>query len=101
MDSEISLPSFLKLHSSGVTLSLYIQPGASSSMISGLHGDRLKIKIKAPPVDGEANKELIRFLGDFFSLSSKKVHLLQGETSRQKVVLLETTPPEILKLLKL
>ena len=45
----------------GVLLRIQAQPKASRSEVSGVHGDRLKIRIAAPPVDGEANEELIRF----------------------------------------
>lgn len=93
------MTTWLKVHPKGCTLSLYIQPGASRSELSGLHGDRLKVKIKAPPVDGEANACLIEFFAEVLKIPKKKVHLIQGESSRQKVLLVELTPEEILILL--
>lgn len=87
--------SWIKEHSKGSTLSLYIQPGASKSEISGEHGGRLKIKIKARPVDGEANENLIEFLAEVLKISKAKIHLISGESSRQKVILVELSPNEV------
>ena len=80
---------WLKVHPKGCTLSLYIQPGASRSEISCLHGDRLKVKIKAPPVDGEANTALIEFMAETLGIAKRNVHLIHGETSRSKTLLVE------------
>lgn len=88
---------WLKKHDKGTLLNLYIQPGASKSEISGEHGDRLKVKIKAPPREGEANEALIEFLADILSISKSKVHLIRGETSRQKDLLIEVSMAEIEK----
>lgn len=95
------MTSWLKVHPKGCTLSLYIQPGASRSEISGLHGDRLKVKIKAPPVDGEANEALIEFIAETLKLPKRDVHLIQGETSRQKTVLVETTEEKVRSILQI
>lgn len=80
---------WLSEHPKGTLLLLYIQPGASRTEICGEHDGRLKIKIKAPPRDGEANAALKEFLSDFFKISKSRVHLVQGESSRQKTVLVE------------
>ncbi len=77
----------------GVTVRLHIQPKASRSEISGEHGEgdsvRLKIRIAAPPVDGEANEELVRFLKKVTKIPTSRIHLLRGETSKSKDVLFE------------
>ncbi len=65
-------------------IKIYVQPNASRSEIVGLHGDALKIKIKAPPVDGEANQELIRFLSELLKIPQKKISLKHGQTGRNK-----------------
>ncbi len=95
----VPVASWLRAHSLGATLSLYVRPGASTTSITGLHGDRLKIKIKAPPREGEANAELIRFLSQVLGIPVKQVHLLQGESSRQKTILAELSVEEILILM--
>ena len=89
---------WLKKHAKGSLLQLYIQPGASSNVVVGMHGERLKVKIKAPPVDGEANAELVKYIGEFLGIAKSKVHLLKGESSRQKDILVELSPEEIISL---
>lgn len=93
------MKAWLKPHPKGSILSLHIQPGAKKSELVGEHGERLKVKIKAPPQDGEANLCLIQFLADLLKLPKAKVHLISGESSRQKLVLVELSPEEILILL--
>lgn len=87
---------WLKLHPKGVTIALHIQPGAKKTELVGEHGERLKIKIKAPPVEGEANICLIEFLAGYFKVPRSRVHLLSGESSRQKLVLVELPMAEVL-----
>jgi uncharacterized protein (TIGR00251 family) len=93
------MENWLKTHEKGTVLKLYIAPGASKDELSGIHGDRLKIKIKAPPRDGEANEGLIKFLSDLLKIPKKKIFLIQGESSRQKDVLVELSAQEIISIL--
>lgn len=67
-------------------LRLAIQPGARKSEIIGIHGDCLKMKIAAPPVDGTANEALLVFLAERLHLKRKQVQLHSGKTSRRKVI---------------
>ncbi len=69
-----------------VVLSLHIQPGAKKTEIAGLHGEALKIRLAAPPVDGKANAALIAFLARACGVPKAAVELLSGETSRTKRV---------------
>ena len=71
----------------GVEISVRAQPRASRSEVVGLHGDRLKIRIAAPPVDGAANTELIKLLAKALGVSRSALHMVRGEGSRSKVVL--------------
>ncbi len=61
-----------------------IQPRARRDELTGVSGDRLRIRITAPPVDGKANTHLVRFLAKLFGVSKSMVTLLHGETSRDK-----------------
>jgi len=69
-----------------ITLTLHIQPGAKKTEFAGLHGDALKIRLAAPPVDGKANEALVRFLADVLDLPKSAVTLKSGQTSRRKVL---------------
>ena len=72
----------------GTVLTLRLIPRAAKNAIQGEHGDALKIRLCAPPVDGAANAALIEFLSDTLSLPRARIRLLSGHTSRTKRVLL-------------
>ena len=82
----------------GAVLNLRIVPRAAKNAIQGEHGDALKIRLCAPPVDGAANSALVEFLSDAFSLPRARVQLLSGATSRNKRVLLAGVPAAQVKL---
>jgi uncharacterized protein (TIGR00251 family) len=67
-------------------LQLQVQPGASRDEVVGLHGERLRVRITAPPVDGKANRHLIDWLASLFDVPRSNVTLLRGETGRGKTV---------------
>jgi uncharacterized protein (TIGR00251 family) len=69
-----------------VVLTLHIQPGAKRTESAGLHGDALKIRLAAPPVDGKANEALIAFLAKTLGVPKSHVELVSGQTSRAKRV---------------
>lgn len=69
-----------------LTLTLHIQPGAKKTEFAGLHGDALKIRLAAPPVDGKANEALLRFVADQLGLAKSAVNLKSGQTSRRKIL---------------
>lgn len=69
-----------------VRFSVHVQPRASRTEVVGVHGEALKVRIAAPPVDGAANDELVRFLSKTFAVSRRDVRILAGESSRLKLV---------------
>ena len=69
-----------------ITLTLHVQPGAKRSEIAGLHGEALKIRLAAPPVEGRANEALLKFIAGLFGVPLRQVELRQGGQSRHKVV---------------
>ena len=75
----------------GITLTLHVQPGAKRSEIVGLHGDALKLKLAAPPVEGKANDALLRFIAEQFHVALRDVELKQGAQSRHKVVFIKNS----------
>ena len=79
----------LKQQGKEVILLLHIQPNASKTEIVGLHNGALKIRIKAPPVDGKANIEIIEFIATIFAVPKRSVEIIGGSSSRQKRVLIQ------------
>ncbi|MCP1621957.1 DUF167 domain-containing protein [Pseudomonas nitroreducens] len=67
-------------------LDCHLQPKASRDEFAGLHGERLKIRLTAPPVEGKANAHLLAFLGKAFGVAKSAVKLESGELNRQKRV---------------
>ena len=76
------------------TLTLHIQPGAKKSEFAGLHGDALKVRLAAPPVDGKANEALLRFMAEELGIPKSAVNLKSGQTSRRKVLEVAGTTAE-------
>jgi len=67
-----------------VTFRIKAVPNSSKNVVSGILDDALKLKIKAPAVEGAANKELVKFLSKLFKVSKSEVVFVGGETSKQK-----------------
>ncbi len=70
----------------GVELSIWAQPRASRTRVVGLYGEQLRVALAAPPVDGEANAELLRFLAKALGVPARQLELVRGDTSRSKAV---------------
>jgi uncharacterized protein (TIGR00251 family) len=88
-------PAWRRVEGTGaaLVLALHVQPGAKRTAVAGVHGEgadaRLKVRLAAPPVDGKANAELLRWLAAEFGVPLRAVTLLRGEASRQKMVRIE------------
>ncbi len=92
---------FLKRTKDGTLIMLHVQPRASRDKISGIHGDRLKILVQAPPVDSKANKACQGLLSKRLKIPKSRLVLKTGASSRQKSFLvLGLRPEEILSKLK-
>jgi len=72
--------------SDALVLDLHVQPGAKRTEAAGRHGGRVKIRLAAPPVDGAANDELVRFVAEAFRVPKRNVEIVSGAASRQKRV---------------
>ena len=83
--NQAALP-WLRTAGDDVVLSLHIQPGAKKTEVVGLHGEALKVRLCAPPVDGKANDCLIAFLAERLGVPKARVVLEAGQTSRAKRV---------------
>jgi uncharacterized protein (TIGR00251 family) len=81
-----------------LTLTLHIHPGAKRTEASGVHGDALKAKLAAPPIEGRANATLLQFIAGIFDVPLRQVTLKKGIKSRRKVFEIQQSivKPEIL-----
>jgi uncharacterized protein (TIGR00251 family) len=78
----------IKNHPEGLILKIQVQPRSSKNAVAGLHGDALKIKLTAPPVEGEANKMCVAFLAKCLGLPKSALEIVSGHTARTKHVLI-------------
>jgi uncharacterized protein (TIGR00251 family) len=69
-----------------VRLAVHVQPRARSTVIAGMHGDALKIRLTAPPVGGAANEALLDLLSDVIGVARSNLRIVSGGTSRNKTV---------------
>lgn len=76
------------LSSNGIKVNLHVAPGASRSEFSGTLGNRLKLRLCAKAVDGQANRALCEFLADHFDVPKSSVSIERGIASREKTVLI-------------
>lgn len=82
-------------------LDLMVQPGARKTEWVGVHGDAIRVRLAAPPVDGKANQALLKFLADAFDVPLRQVELKSGDTSRRKRVIISgsaLTPESVIPL---
>jgi len=82
----VAEPGWLRRTALGWTLAVRVQPGAKRSEVAGLHGERLKIRIAAPALDGRANDALVAFLAGELGVARGRVAVARGERSRDKLV---------------
>ncbi|MCR4441150.1 MAG: DUF167 domain-containing protein [Peptococcaceae bacterium] len=71
---------------SGVLFSIKVQPRAARNEIGGLQGQDLKIRLTAPPTEGEANEACIRFIAEWLDVPKNAVRIIAGHTSRHKII---------------
>jgi len=70
----------------GVIITVHAVPRAAKDAVQGLHGDALKIRLHAPPVDGKANEALISFLSKMLNIPKSNITLKSGTNQRRKIV---------------
>lgn len=81
-------------HDDGATVALRVVPRAPRTEITGRHGDALRLKVHAAPVEGAANAEVLAHIAACCKVRTRDVELLSGERSRQKVVLVRGLDPD-------
>ena len=96
----MSEPAWARRVPEGWLLRLHVQPGAKVTSVSGLHGDALKMKVNAPPLEGRANAALEAWLAKALGVPKRDVEVLRGESSRDKQVLVRAPAADPGSLLK-
>ena len=87
-------PSPIEQVSDGVRLRLLVQPRASVSEVTGLHDGRIRIRLAAPPVEGEANRALLQLLAKLLKVPLTALTLTKGSGGRRKEVIVSGIPSE-------
>jgi uncharacterized protein (TIGR00251 family) len=85
-------PTWLAEGSAGLELSVHVRPGAARSAVVGLHGDALCVRVAARPVDGAANRELLRVLAEALGVPRSALALRRGARGRDKRVQVAGVP---------
>jgi uncharacterized protein len=63
-----------------------VHPRSSAELLAILPDGSLDIRLKAPPIEGRANENLIKYLSDYFHIRKSAIKIEQGEKSRKKVI---------------
>ena len=73
-------------HVTSGRIKVYVQPRASKSEVVGMHGEAVRIRLTAPPVDDAANDALIAFVAERLGIAKRCVRIVAGRSSRQKLI---------------
>ncbi|HEX6726527.1 MAG TPA: DUF167 domain-containing protein [Nitrospira sp.] len=91
-----SLPVIVRDSERGALLTVHVQPGSSRTECVGIHGDAIKIRLAARPINGGANAELIRFIADRCVVSRANVHIHAGTEARRKRLCVKGVSAQVL-----
>lgn len=80
---------WLKDCDEGATIAVRVSPNAPRDAVDTATGNFLKIRLAAPPVEGRANKALVKFLGKILKVAPSRVHIIRGQSAREKLLLVE------------
>lgn len=83
----------------GWEILVHAQPGASRTSVDGLHGDAVKLRVKAPPVEGKANAAIITFVAETLGVARRVVEITAGASSRRKRLLVRAPEADPSRLL--
>ena len=79
-------------HPEGLLIDVQVQPKSSLNTVVGVHGEALKVKLNAPPVEGKANKALIQLMAKCLGCPKSDLDIIAGQTSRKKRLLVRIDP---------
>jgi uncharacterized protein (TIGR00251 family) len=77
---------YIEERENGAILRVKVTPGSSRNALAQLTEDRLTVKLTSPPVDGKANKQLIKFLSKKLGVSASSISIMRGVSSREKIL---------------
>ncbi len=72
--------------SGGVRFAVRVQPRASRSGVDGVHGDAVRVRVTAPPVEGAANEAVVEVIAEWLGVPRRTVTIIAGASGRSKVV---------------
>jgi uncharacterized protein (TIGR00251 family) len=87
-----AFPPWIHPNGDDIILDVIVAPRATRSRVMGLHDNRLKIQLAAPPADGKANDALVRFLADALDIAKAQIEIVGGPASRRKTVRIVGVP---------
>ena len=70
----------------GVRFAIHVQPRSRRPGIDGVHGDALRVRVQAPPVEGAANEAVVAVIAAALGVPARAVHIAAGQSGRQKIV---------------
>lgn len=101
LDARLKVRSFnvlsdpvLRILDGALALRVHVQTGASRTAFAGMHGERLKVRLQARPVEGAANEALRRFVAGAAGQSKSRVSVVRGQSARDKELRIESEAPE-------
>ena len=95
--TDESITPWLQITGKGdLQVTVHVQPGAKTTSCAGVHGDALKVRLHAPPVDGKANQALITWLSKTLGCPQSTIELIRGQTSRRKTLNISTNQADAL-----
>ena len=80
---------FYEWQDKDLLLKFHVQTRAKENKVAGLHGDKIKLKINAPPVDNKANQQIIDYIAKEFSVKQADVRLISGLRHRDKHIFIK------------
>jgi|YNPBryantNP2012_1023418.scaffolds.fasta_scaffold12023_3 uncharacterized protein (TIGR00251 family) len=89
-------PAWLNPSSDFVTISIKVQPRAAQNAVRDTGGPELHVRLTAPPVDNEANVELVRFFAKLLDCPRNSIQIRRGHSSRHKVVEIRGLTPDLI-----
>jgi hypothetical protein len=89
----------VEVRGSSVRVGVHVQPRATRSEIVGLHGAALKVRLRAPPVDGAANEALVTLLAERLGVARRSVRVVAGLSSRAKTIEVDGTTEDAVRAL--